>query len=103
MNVRTVRAFAMEDLEYEQYDESLKKTSNLNKYLGFHIGIFQGLTNISFGAMFLSILYFGGSLVSSGELSSGSLMSYLISTQTLQKALGNLKIRFNSFYFSKFF
>lgn len=87
-NVRTVRAFAMEDTEYDTYTKSLRSSARLHEYLGFNVGIFQAMTHLSFSGMFLSILYFGGSLVSSGEITNGQLMSYLFSTQSLQRAMG---------------
>jgi len=50
--------------------------------------MFKGLTHLSFGGMFLTILYFGGSLIFAEEMTKGNLMSYLMSTQSLQRSLG---------------
>jgi ATP-binding cassette subfamily B (MDR/TAP) protein 8 len=88
-NIRTVRAFANEELERQHYDQALKEASQANQKLGYHIGIFQGMTNFSIGAMVLSVLYFGGNMVARQEMTSGDLMSYLISVQSTQKCLGN--------------
>ncbi|RUS21819.1 hypothetical protein BC937DRAFT_91379 [Endogone sp. FLAS-F59071] len=41
-NVRTVRAFAAEDRECASYEDMCINVANSNKYLGYHIGLFQG-------------------------------------------------------------
>jgi ATP-binding cassette subfamily B (MDR/TAP) protein 8 len=40
-NIRTVRAFAMEDREYEVYADELSKATKMNETLGLGIGMFQ--------------------------------------------------------------
>ncbi len=40
-NIRTVRAFAMEDGEMEVYGTELSKARQLNENLGLGIGLFQ--------------------------------------------------------------
>ena len=48
-NMRTVRAFAMEDSEKNLFIQELDKSRKLNEALGMGIGIFQvcgGLTNL---------------------------------------------------------
>ena len=40
-NIRTVRAFAMEDGEMELYLQELDKARSLNEKLGLGIGLFQ--------------------------------------------------------------
>ena len=42
-NIRTVRAFAMEDGEMELYSNELNKARLLNEKLGLGIGLFQVL------------------------------------------------------------
>ena len=46
-NVRTVRAFAMEDREIELYREQLVKSQWYNERLGTGIAAFQALSNIA--------------------------------------------------------
>lgn len=43
-NIRTVRAFAMENQECELFCQQLEEASRLNQRLGFGIGLFQVLT-----------------------------------------------------------
>lgn len=93
-NMRTVRAFASEDREMEHYGEACQKVALSNQHMGLHIGLFQGLTNISVGCMVLTVLYYGGSLVVENKLTSGDLMSYMLSTQTAQHSLVSLGVLF---------
>ncbi|KAI8982962.1 ABC transporter type 1, transmembrane domain-containing protein [Pilobolus umbonatus] len=93
-NMRTVRAFAAEDREMEHYGLACEKSAKSSKHIGFHIGLFQGLTNVSIGCMVLTVLYYGGSLVVKNELTSGDLMSYMLSTQTAQHSLVSLGVLF---------
>ena len=46
-NIRTVRAFAMEDEEMEVYGTELSKARQLNENLGLGIGLFQVQQTIS--------------------------------------------------------
>ncbi|KAI9244986.1 ABC transporter type 1, transmembrane domain-containing protein [Phascolomyces articulosus] len=93
-NMRTVRAFAAEEKEMEYYGQACDELSTTSRKLGFHIGMFQGLTNISIGCMVLTVLYYGGSLVVRNELTGGELMSYMLSTQTAQQSLVSLGVLF---------
>jgi ATP-binding cassette subfamily B (MDR/TAP) protein 8 len=93
-NMRTVRAFASEDREMAHYGKFCDNVSASNKNMGLHIGLFQGLTNLSVGCMVLTVLYYGGSLVVRNELTSGDLMSYMLSTQTAQHSLVSLGVLF---------
>ncbi|KAL2914512.1 hypothetical protein HK105_205861 [Polyrhizophydium stewartii] len=83
-NIRTVRAFASEDVETQKYVDAAHRSSMLNTYLGFHIGLFQSLANTSIGSMILVILYFGGRMVAQGKMTAGQLMAYVVSTQNAQ-------------------
>ena len=87
-NIRTVRSFSAEDREVSKYSDYIGSASALNTQLGFHIGLFQGMTNASIGMMIITVLYHGGNLVSSGALTGGQLMTYMIATQNAQRAFG---------------
>ncbi|ORX62636.1 hypothetical protein DM01DRAFT_317429 [Hesseltinella vesiculosa] len=93
-NMRTVRAFAAEEREMVHYANVCNDVAQANQNMGFHIGMFQGLTNVSIGCMMLTVLYFGGSLVVRDQLTSGDLMSYMLSTQTAQQSLVSLGVLF---------
>ncbi|XP_036987853.2 mitochondrial potassium channel ATP-binding subunit isoform X1 [Artibeus jamaicensis] len=83
-NVRTVRAFAMEQREEERYGAELEKSRHKAETLGRGIALFQGLSNIAFNCMVLGTLFIGGSLVAGQQLRGGDLMSFLVASQTVQ-------------------
>nr|KAF6468839.1 ATP binding cassette subfamily B member 8 [Molossus molossus] len=93
-NVRTVRAFAMEQREEERYGAELEESRHKAETLGRGIALFQGLSNIAFNCMVLGTLFIGGSLVAGQQLKGGDLMSFLVASQTVQRSMANLSILF---------
>ncbi|KAL8164740.1 UNVERIFIED_CONTAM: ATP-binding cassette, sub-B (MDR TAP), member 8 [Gekko kuhli] len=93
-NVRTVRAFAMEDREMQLYSAEVDRSGRLNMDLGLGIAVFQGLSNLALNCIVLGTLFVGGSLMAGEELSPGDLMSFLVSTQTVQRSMANMSILF---------
>ena len=86
----------MEDIEVDRYSDAVDDANSKHRYLGFHIGMFQGLNALSISGMFVSVLYFGGYLVNNGSLSPSKLMNYLMSTQNTQRALATLVVLYGS-------
>ncbi|KAG5880049.1 hypothetical protein JTB14_018474 [Gonioctena quinquepunctata] len=95
-NIRTVRAFAMEDQEQELFNYEAELAMQLNQELGVGIGLFQGGTNLFINSMVLSTLYMGGYLLSTNKLSAGEVMAYLMASQTIQRSLGQISLLFGS-------
>ncbi|KAL3288226.1 hypothetical protein HHI36_002675 [Cryptolaemus montrouzieri] len=95
-NMRTVRAFAMEENEEQLFQEEAALAMNLNIHLGFGIGWFQAGTNLFLNGMVLATIYMGGYLLSTNQLSPGELMSYLMATQTIQRSLAQISLLFGS-------
>lgn len=93
-NVRTVRAFAMEQREEERYRAELEESRCKAEELGRGIALFQGLSNIAFNCMILGTLFIGGSLVAGQQLTGGDLMSFLVASQTVQRSMANLSVLF---------
>ncbi|XP_016052460.1 PREDICTED: ATP-binding cassette sub-family B member 8, mitochondrial isoform X2 [Miniopterus natalensis] len=93
-NVRTVRAFAMEQREEERYGAELEESRSKAEALGRGIALFQGLSNIAFNCMVLGTLFIGGSLVAGQQLTGGDLMSFLVASQTVQRSMANLSVLF---------
>uniref|UniRef100_A0A8C6LWL0 Mitochondrial potassium channel ATP-binding subunit n=1 Tax=Nothobranchius furzeri TaxID=105023 RepID=A0A8C6LWL0_NOTFU len=77
-NVRTVKAFAMEERELQYVDSHLDKSCEMNENLGTGIAIFQGLSNMALNCIVLGTIFAGGTLISSNEMSPGDLMSFLV-------------------------
>ena len=86
-NIKTVKSFVSEEIEVEKYMEACISASQSALYLGFHIGVFQGLQNVSIGSMLLVCLGLGGQFVSRGEMTGGDLMSFMGAIQSSQKSL----------------
>ncbi|XP_011881722.1 PREDICTED: ATP-binding cassette sub-family B member 8, mitochondrial-like [Vollenhovia emeryi] len=96
-NIRTVRAFAAEEKEAEMFYTEIERSSDLYERLGVGISFFQAGTNLLLNGILLSTLYFGGQLLSTGQLSPGNLMAFLMATQTIQKSMGQLSVLFGTF------
>ncbi|KAJ8926034.1 hypothetical protein NQ315_009889 [Exocentrus adspersus] len=95
-NIRTVRAFAMEDQELELFENEADLARVLNERLGFGIGLFQGGTNLFLNGMVLSTLYMGGYLLSTNKLSAGEVMAFLMASQTIQRSLAQISLLFGA-------
>uniref|UniRef100_A0A1I7YJ42 Mitochondrial potassium channel ATP-binding subunit n=1 Tax=Steinernema glaseri TaxID=37863 RepID=A0A1I7YJ42_9BILA len=93
-NIRTVKAFAMEDAEHTLFSREVEKTRVLNERLGLYIGLFQGATNFFLNGVILSVLYGGTFLIVNNEMTPGGLMSFLVTAQTIQKSLSQLSVVF---------
>ncbi|TSL82564.1 ATP-binding cassette sub-family B member 8, mitochondrial [Bagarius yarrelli] len=93
-NVRTVRAFAMEDRELETYAREVEKSAMMNEALGRGIAVFQGLSNIVLNCLVLGTIFAGGSLMAHNDMTPGDLMSFLVASQTVQRSLASISILF---------
>ncbi|XP_062426815.1 mitochondrial potassium channel ATP-binding subunit [Rhea pennata] len=93
-NVRTVRAFAMEDRQAGAYCAEVDRSSRLNERLGLGIAAFQGLSNVALNGIVLGTIFVGGSLMAGDGLSPGDLMSFLVASQTVQRSMANISILF---------
>nr|XP_050862697.1 mitochondrial potassium channel ATP-binding subunit isoform X1 [Vespula vulgaris] len=96
-NIRTVRAFAAENRETEVFSKEVEHASELYENLGFGIGLFQAGTNLFLNGILLCTLYFGGHLMSIGQLTSGDLMAFLMATQIIQRSLSQLSLLFGTY------
>ncbi|XP_069158318.1 mitochondrial potassium channel ATP-binding subunit isoform X7 [Procambarus clarkii] len=96
-NMRTVRAFAMEDAEKDLFAREVEKSRQLNELLGFGIGIFQAGSNLFLNFIVMGTLYIGGNLMSYNQIKPGDLMSFLVACQTIQRSLAQLGILFGTY------
>ncbi|XP_077300096.1 mitochondrial potassium channel ATP-binding subunit [Arctopsyche grandis] len=95
-NIRTVRAFAAEDYEERLFSKESVKAADLAQELGKGIGLFQAGTNLFLNSVVLGTLYLGGHLMSTGQLSGGDVMAFLINSQTIQRSSAQLSLLFGS-------
>ncbi|XP_056339548.1 mitochondrial potassium channel ATP-binding subunit [Oenanthe melanoleuca] len=91
-NVRTVRAFAMEEQQARLFCAELDHAGRLSEQLGLGIAAFQGLSNLALNGIVLGTIFVGGSLMAGDQLSPGDLMSFLVASQTVQRSLANISI-----------
>lgn len=91
-NIRTVRAFAMEEQEGALFEEEVHKAERLNSILGCGIGLFQGFSNLFLNGLVLGVVYCGGYLMSGGQLQAGQLMSFLVAAQSIQRSISTMSI-----------
>ena len=75
----------------------MDKAQKLNEWLGMGIGLFQAGTVLFLNGIVLSTLYYGGYLLTAQELTPGDLMAFLVSTQTIQRSLGQMSLLFGQF------
>ncbi|KAK8733377.1 hypothetical protein OTU49_006610 [Cherax quadricarinatus] len=93
-NIRTVRSFAQEPREVKRYDKNIDSVLHMTYKESFARGIFFGLTGLSGNIIILSVLYYGGGLVSDSALTIGKLSSFLLYAAYVGIALGGI----SSFY-----
>ncbi|KAK6044081.1 hypothetical protein COOONC_18414 [Cooperia oncophora] len=95
-NIRTVRAFAMEEQEARLFEREVRKACSMQELLGMGIGLFQGATNFFLNGIVLSVLYGGSSLIKEGKMTPGELMAFLVTAQTIQRSLSQLSLVFGT-------
>ncbi|XP_031835599.1 ATP-binding cassette sub-family B member 10, mitochondrial [Nomia melanderi] len=93
-NVRTVKAFAKETSEIKRYNSQLEKMLRVCYKESLYRGIFFGLTGFSGNAVVLSVLYYGGVMVSDSSITVGNLSSFLLYAAYVGISLNGL----SSFY-----
>ncbi|XP_069393656.1 antigen peptide transporter 1 [Paralichthys olivaceus] len=76
--MKTVRSFANEDGETEKYRQRLEETYNLNKKEALAYAASTWSNSMTTLALKVFILYYGGTLVTRGTVSSGDLVSFIL-------------------------
>lgn len=77
-NIRTVKAFAQEVNEIKKYNDKLQDLLTLCYRESLFRGLFFGMTNFSGNIIILSVLYYGGFMLSDARITVGSLSAFLI-------------------------
>ena len=93
-NIRTVKAFAQELNEIETYRTKLQDLLQLCYKESFYRGIFFGATGLSGNAIILSVLYYGGVMLSDSMITVGNLSAFLLYAAYVGISMGGL----SSFY-----
>uniref|UniRef100_A0A183BLZ3 Mitochondrial potassium channel ATP-binding subunit n=1 Tax=Globodera pallida TaxID=36090 RepID=A0A183BLZ3_GLOPA len=95
-NIRTVKMFAMEEAELGLYRAEVQKARSLGERLGVGIAFFQALSNLFLNGVVLGVLYGGGQLVAGQQLSPGDLMSFMATTQIIQRSVAQFSLIFGN-------
>ncbi|XP_051577068.1 antigen peptide transporter 1 [Myxocyprinus asiaticus] len=77
-SIKTVRSFANEDGETERYRKRLEETYALNKVEAAAYAASTWTNSMSSLALKVSILYYGGRLVTGSDVSSGDLVAFVL-------------------------
>lgn len=77
-NIRTVKAFAQEINEIKTYETKLNELLTICYKESLYRGMFFGLTGFCGNAMILSVLYYGGVMISDSTITVGSLSAFLL-------------------------
>jgi len=88
--VRTVRAFAREEMEVARYGKSVDHSFDVARRRASLAAVFTGLvTFLGYGALVL-VLWWGGRMLASGAISSGDLLAFLMLTLQTAFSIGAL-------------
>ncbi|XP_069602444.1 antigen peptide transporter 1-like [Ranitomeya imitator] len=90
-NMKTVRSFANEDGECQRYEAKLQDIYALNKVEAMAYGFNSVANSMSGLVLKVAILYFGGRLVTYGEVSGGELVSFVLYELQFTEAVGVLQ------------
>ncbi|KAM6930812.1 ABC-type oligopeptide transporter ABCB9 [Xenentodon cancila] len=89
-SMRTVRSFANESGEADSYCAKLLVMYQLNRKQALAYACYMWSTNIAELALEVAILYYGGHLVVTGQMSSGALISFFIYMLELGESLESI-------------
>lgn len=77
-NIRTVKSFGKEDTEMQRYDIEMKNVLDKTLKEALVQAKFYGMTGLSGNMIILTVLYYGGSLVTTDVISVGNLTSFIL-------------------------
>ncbi|XP_047997509.1 ATP-binding cassette sub-family B member 10, mitochondrial [Leguminivora glycinivorella] len=93
-NIKTVKAFSKEQAEGESYAKRIEKVLQLAYKESLAVGSFYGLTGLSGNVIIILVLYYGGGMVATEQLTVGNLTSFLLYAAYVGISIGGL----SSFY-----
>ncbi|XP_031341751.1 ATP-binding cassette sub-family B member 10, mitochondrial isoform X2 [Photinus pyralis] len=93
-NIRTVKTFSRESREIETYTKAIQEVLKLGYKESKARAFFFGMTGFSGNIIIISVLYYGGVMVSSQAITVGNLSSFLLYAAYIGVSVGGL----SSFY-----
>ncbi|MBX2800602.1 MAG: ATP-binding cassette domain-containing protein [Myxococcales bacterium] len=95
--LRTVRSFAQEEAEVTRYGQAVDRSYRLAARRALVMGAFNGTAGFAgYGAIAL-VVWYGGRMVATGDLSMGALTAFLLYTLTVAFSLGALSGLYGDF------
>lgn len=89
-SIRTVRAFTGEFKEIERYTGKITMSFEAAQKRAYAEGTFAATATLIANAAIAAVLWYGGSLVLSGEITVGTLTSFILYTLTVAVSFGGL-------------
>lgn len=96
-NIRTVKMLGIEDILLCKFASELRAFDSINNKFASGFALFQSMTNFAFNGIVLVTLLFGGHQLLGGQMSAGNLMSFLATTQTIQRSLFALSLLYGHY------
>lgn len=96
-NIRTVKVFANEHKEQARYSDAIKKVLNISYTESKARAIFYAMAGLSGNVIIISVLYYGGVMVSSQTISIGNLSSFLLYAAYIGVSVSGLSSFFSEF------
>ncbi|ORE23079.1 P-loop containing nucleoside triphosphate hydrolase protein [Rhizopus microsporus] len=96
-NIRTVQAFAKEDVEEKRYALRVEDVYQLAKKEAIASGAFFGGAGLSGNLAVLAVLWYGGQMVMQNTITIGELTSFMLYTAYVGTALGGMTQFYSEF------
>lgn len=96
-SIRTVRSFANESTACREYHKSVHDSYLVGAFLAMVQGGFAGVTTALASAAILMVLWYGGTLVLSSQLTTGGLTAFMLYTLTVAMAFAFLSSLYGDF------
>lgn len=77
-SVRTVRQFAREGHETARFSERVEESFQLARRIGVVAALFDGAVHAAANVAMIAVLWFGGEMVASGNMTAGDLTAFLM-------------------------
>ncbi|MFW7378613.1 MAG: ABC transporter ATP-binding protein [Oligoflexus sp.] len=88
--IRTVRAFAKEEFELHRYRQAVEKAFHVARKKIHGIAVFTGFASLFGYAAIVGVVWYGGQLVITGDMSIGDLSSFILYTLTVAMGVATL-------------
>nr|ASS36019.1 ABCB10 [Samia ricini] len=89
-NIKTVKVFSKEQRECESYSRRIENLLQLAYKESLAVGSFYGLTGLAGNTIIILVLYYGGGMVATEQLSVGNLTSFLLYAAYVGISIGGL-------------